>query len=562
MITTSYPTSNAGPAPTDTVYSCFAGLCSRGDHYTGCNNNTFSLSSNRHATNDKKEQTDHHSICSFKYQHPQQVSFLEQDVGAVPRPELDASPTSVRQRPPDDEVSEGDDCRDIGTRPVMGGCVLGPSGSFNGSFDCNVQDHHSYVDTAPDSRGTPQSHYVDPHYQHEMYDGMRISSLSTDSAGSVPPNGFPSPGNRIWDNRTANEGYDIPLGAEYGIVDFLGTTVDSQNPQDDGLCSPDSVTMWYEPAGEWNPSGERAPPPHQVGGENRMPHLRIPYERGVPFQEDSGTTSNASAPLHSVSSSIAFQSESHRNTHTQQLNRYHTAIPIITPVQEVGPNILPSIPEDFIDYYPVGGRQNQGNILIPGYIGSRNLIRSGEEQYFVPSQRIGDHDRVWLINNQSFPVSAPAEFTNHSTASGEQQQERLAPSVPIALSNAEPTAEGMLYEPSTLCVASNSSPLQNNDPLVHSCPWRVKVGIVCGEQVTSEMCATHLASHHGIKTMSSNRIVKCRACQPPKEMKRESILRHFIEVHLKIKRKPSRGKGKKNKKCSASSSQPDARMMA
>ena len=65
-------------------------------------------------------------------------------------------------------------------------------------------------------------------------------------------------------------------------------------------------------------------------------------------------------------------------------------------------------------------------ILIPGYTGSRNLIRSGEEQYFVPSQRIGDHDRVWLINNQSFPVSAPAEFTNHSTASGEQQQERLA----------------------------------------------------------------------------------------------------------------------------------------
>lgn len=65
-------------------------------------------------------------------------------------------------------------------------------------------------------------------------------------------------------------------------------------------------------------------------------------------------------------------------------------------------------------------------ILIPGYTCSRILIGSCEEQDFVLSQQIGDHGRVWPIDNESFPFRAPAEFTNHSTASGEQRQERLA----------------------------------------------------------------------------------------------------------------------------------------
>ena len=65
-----------------------------------------------------------------------------------------------------------------------------------------------------------------------------------------------------------------------------------------------------------------------------------------------------------------------------------------------------------------------------------------------------------------------------------------------------------------------------------ACPWPA-----CGEWITKDNCAAHLAHYHGIKGMSSRHRVKCQACNPPKFIKRESMLRHFIEVHIKIKRK-------------------------
>ena len=69
------------------------------------------------------------------------------------------------------------------------------------------------------------------------------------------------------------------------------------------------------------------------------------------------------------------------------------------------------------------------------------------------------------------------------------------------------------------------------------CPWRNEAGAVCGEWVTKDNCAAHLASWHGIKSISARHMIKCQACNRPNFIKRESMLRHFLEVHIKIRRK-------------------------
>lgn len=79
-----------------------------------------------------------------------------------------------------------------------------------------------------------------------------------------------------------------------------------------------------------------------------------------------------------------------------------------------------------------------------------------------------------------------------------------------------------------------------------ACPWLDKARItVCGEWITKDNCAAHLAHYHGIEGMPSRHRLKCQACDPPKFIKRESILRHFIEVHIKIRRKICKRKRKR-----------------
>ena len=106
---------------------------------------------------------------------------------------------------------------------------------------------------------------------------------------------------------------------------------------------------------------------------------------------------------------------------------------------------------------------------------------------------------------------------------------------------------------SVFCTSSNDqqfpSTMEPNEPPQHTtCSWRDEGGTICGKRITKNNCGVHLACH-GIKRMSSDHTIKCRACIPPKSMKRESILRHFVEVHIGIKRKPGR-----RKDCSAHSS--------
>ncbi|KAG6333036.1 hypothetical protein ID866_6051 [Astraeus odoratus] len=58
----------------------------------------------------------------------------------------------------------------------------------------------------------------------------------------------------------------------------------------------------------------------------------------------------------------------------------------------------------------------------------------------------------------------------------------------------------------------------------------------CDEAVNPENCRVHLARAHGISNLPGYAIVSCRWCHPRRRMKRESILRHTKEVHLKIRR--------------------------
>ncbi|KAG6328770.1 hypothetical protein ID866_10319 [Astraeus odoratus] len=74
-----------------------------------------------------------------------------------------------------------------------------------------------------------------------------------------------------------------------------------------------------------------------------------------------------------------------------------------------------------------------------------------------------------------------------------------------------------------------------------SCGW-VTQGKICGEVVTIDDYSAHLAIAHGIRKIPSSMSVYCCWCCPPRMLKRESILRHSLEVHLgvpRLKRKRS-----------------------
>ncbi|KAI6002659.1 hypothetical protein F5J12DRAFT_209093 [Pisolithus orientalis] len=75
-----------------------------------------------------------------------------------------------------------------------------------------------------------------------------------------------------------------------------------------------------------------------------------------------------------------------------------------------------------------------------------------------------------------------------------------------------------------------------------SCGWKGDDGMVCGSPVTSHDLPNHFAAIHGIKNMASDIKVECRWCPPGsrKQVKRESMIRHLREVHLKCPR-PKKG---------------------
>lgn len=131
---------------------------------------------------------------------------------------------------------------------------------------------------------------------------ISMSAGSPGSEYSASFNGYPSSGNRSWNNGIANMeqgGCGMRLHAERNSVD-LGITTDPQSLQDVALHWPNSMAMCRKSAGEWNPSpqvepsGERTLPLHPSAGKKQMSDSYIPYNFDVPFQRNSGITSNMS----------------------------------------------------------------------------------------------------------------------------------------------------------------------------------------------------------------------------------------------------------------------------
>lgn len=115
------------------------------------------------------------------------------------------------------------------------------------------------------------------------------------------------------------------------------------------------------------------------------------------------------------------------------------------------------------------------------------------------------------------------------------------PSYTLPIESAVPAPTGIISE-----VLANPSPASDSKDMEKPtmCGWHEEnQTIPCNIILTESNLQEHLASH-GIEHMASNTKVKCRSCTRPKEMKRESILRHFRECHMKQRRKPSKKKNK------------------
>ncbi|KAI5997426.1 hypothetical protein EDD15DRAFT_2245655, partial [Pisolithus albus] len=128
---------------------------------------------------------------------------------------------------------------------------------------------------------------------------------------------------------------------------------------------------------------------------------------------------------------------------------------------------------------------------------------------------------------------------SYSLGKRPQQESYLLPSDPyysledLQMPTGSPVTD---YSP---VVTPNSLPMayQSRGHTV-SCGWKNDNGIVCGDLVTSDNLANHFATLHGIKNMASSVKIDCRWCPPSlrKQVKRESMLRHLREVHLRCPR--------------------------
>ncbi|KAI5997434.1 hypothetical protein EDD15DRAFT_343117 [Pisolithus albus] len=74
----------------------------------------------------------------------------------------------------------------------------------------------------------------------------------------------------------------------------------------------------------------------------------------------------------------------------------------------------------------------------------------------------------------------------------------------------------------------------------YPCGWRVYGGGECGALVTYHSLAHHFAVVHGIRNMASDVEIMCRWCPPGTIVKRESLLRHLRERHLRYQRPKKR----------------------
>lgn len=129
-------------------------------------------------------------------------------------------------------------------------------------------------------------------------------------------------------------------------------------------------------------------------------------------------------------------------------------------------------------------------------------------------------------------LSAPQSFsTNLSVASERTVRHNLRAA--RSTSNSPPAMRGERSYPNVRVV--NTRQVSKTAPYI--CQWRTEAGCVCGDVISWATCGEHLAITHGIKHMTSNVSIMCCWCSDrARPVKRESIVRHVREVHLRQKR--------------------------
>ncbi|KAF9235358.1 hypothetical protein BU15DRAFT_78106 [Melanogaster broomeanus] len=88
-----------------------------------------------------------------------------------------------------------------------------------------------------------------------------------------------------------------------------------------------------------------------------------------------------------------------------------------------------------------------------------------------------------------------------------------------------------------IALSSPNGSLPETNPHQTVCGWRLRDGSICGGPITKRTVPEHLAVHHGIKKIASYQLIACRWCPDGSDLiKRESIVRHVREVHLRLRR--------------------------
>lgn len=149
----------------------------------------------------------------------------------------------------------------------------------------------------------------------------------------------------------------------------------------------------------------------------------------------------------------------------------------------------------------------------------------------------------------SIPLPGNEVILTHTPLSPSSMQRRFIQYDPSSHSHSQPSpshagASALIQEdPQGTPMTSSAS----NGGLITLCHWVDKYGIICRQPITANLCAIHLASKHGVSKMAPHASISCCWCDPPKTMKRDSIVRHVREIHLSEKRKRGKKKGKKTR---------------
>ncbi|KAH7883376.1 hypothetical protein F5I97DRAFT_233380 [Phlebopus sp. FC_14] len=80
-----------------------------------------------------------------------------------------------------------------------------------------------------------------------------------------------------------------------------------------------------------------------------------------------------------------------------------------------------------------------------------------------------------------------------------------------------------------------SSPLNHHPAAVQECRWLHTRGFKCGADISFTTCPAHLVDH-GIINLPSSYRLKCMWQGCELTLKRESVVRHVREAHLRIRR--------------------------